>query len=490
MELDVKLNFLANSGTSSDANTQNLKTGANEGNKSFESTLHSKRVEAENEKKSAASETDKAKDSRKPKEKARKSEKAVKENAENGEAKKAEREEKPEAASEKQPVEQAESVRENEKAPEVGQVSAEVTQPTLTDEQQAQVVAQIAEALGVTPEQVAEALEKLEILPEELAIPENMNKLVMEVKGMKEPAELLTEPEMAQTLKNLRKIMSDALLEANNTDNERIVSEKSVETQVTQDVQVQSTETAAAENVEAGDKAQKQAQNKTITPEEETGEKVKPETTRTENRERVAGYEPQNTGTKREQSFGGNEKREASADETQIAPVVIQKGDETVIEVGGRTISRSVMRPMTQGADVVNQIISKMRIDFKPGQTEIKINLSPEELGNVTIKLVSEKGVVTAEIVTENSKAKELVEQNLETLRESLKGQGVEVGGLSVSVGQQENEERMAQFMREKSKSQARMSQIIGRIAGEEEPEPVSYANEAETVGYTVDYSA
>jgi flagellar hook-length control protein FliK len=168
------------------------------------------------------------------------------------------------------------------------------------------------------------------------------------------------------------------------------------------------------------------------------------------------------------------------------AVVVVQKGDETVIEVGGKTIARTGTQ-MRQGLEIISQIAEKMKIDFKQEITEMKLNLRPNDLGSLSIKVIQAGGLITAEIVTENSKVKELVDQNLESLRHTLKALGIDVGELSVSVGQQEIGEGMRHFMQQKGKSQARINQILGTAdTGSEE----SAVKESDFSGSTMDVTA
>lgn len=70
------------------------------------------------------------------------------------------------------------------------------------------------------------------------------------------------------------------------------------------------------------------------------------------------------------------------------------------------------------------------------GVSHTRLSLYPEQLGQVDVHIRSHAGVVTAQLVAETWMAKEILESQLEQLRQMLQYQGVEVDELSVSVGE------------------------------------------------------
>lgn len=87
-------------------------------------------------------------------------------------------------------------------------------------------------------------------------------------------------------------------------------------------------------------------------------------------------------------------------------------------------------------AKVMNQIVEKASILQFPNSTQTKISLNPKELGNVDIKLTMHDATVTASIVVENHAVKQVVEQNLDQLKDVLRQQGITVDKMQVSVDQ------------------------------------------------------
>ncbi|NLJ71870.1 MAG: hypothetical protein GX333_02505 [Syntrophomonadaceae bacterium] len=84
--------------------------------------------------------------------------------------------------------------------------------------------------------------------------------------------------------------------------------------------------------------------------------------------------------------------------------------------------------------EVIDQIVKKAELVLKQNVSEIRINLKPEFLGKMTIRIAVEQGLVTARFITENLQVKHLLESNLNTLRQSLESQGIKVERTEVNV--------------------------------------------------------
>lgn len=84
--------------------------------------------------------------------------------------------------------------------------------------------------------------------------------------------------------------------------------------------------------------------------------------------------------------------------------------------------------------EIIDQIVRKAELVLRQNASEIKINLKPEFLGKMTIKIAVEQGIVTARFLTENMQVKHLLESNLNTLRQALENQGIRVERTEVNV--------------------------------------------------------
>lgn len=84
--------------------------------------------------------------------------------------------------------------------------------------------------------------------------------------------------------------------------------------------------------------------------------------------------------------------------------------------------------------NVLEQIVKNAELILKQNTSEMKIQLQPEFLGKVTIKIMLEDGAITAKFITDSHQVKHLLDSNLNTLRQSLETQGMKVEKTEVNV--------------------------------------------------------
>ncbi|WP_251554530.1 flagellar hook-length control protein FliK [Neobacillus muris] len=70
--------------------------------------------------------------------------------------------------------------------------------------------------------------------------------------------------------------------------------------------------------------------------------------------------------------------------------------------------------------------------DNRSGGTVATLSLSPEHLGDIQIKILSEQGQVSAQIVTDTSAAKDVLEGQLQQLRQAMQQQGLQIQRLEI----------------------------------------------------------
>jgi flagellar hook-length control protein FliK len=123
-----------------------------------------------------------------------------------------------------------------------------------------------------------------------------------------------------------------------------------------------------------------------------------------------------------------------SADE--LLPVGDTSGKVSVSQLIGGFEAKSTL-PSFRGPDesVMNQITERLQTAIRSGLTEIRLQLRPESLGEVKLQIRVEGDVVFARIHVESQQVKQIVETNLQSLKESLMQQHLSCGSLEVSVG-------------------------------------------------------
>lgn len=84
--------------------------------------------------------------------------------------------------------------------------------------------------------------------------------------------------------------------------------------------------------------------------------------------------------------------------------------------------------------DILNQINEKMS-QVKTGTSEkVEIILKPENLGKVNIEIQSDKGSISATIIAESKQVKELLEKNIDSLKNNFASQGLNLNSVNVKV--------------------------------------------------------
>lgn len=83
---------------------------------------------------------------------------------------------------------------------------------------------------------------------------------------------------------------------------------------------------------------------------------------------------------------------------------------------------------------MIRQIVDKAELRLGRGQAEMVIDLKPDILGRVHLKVSSEAGRVVAEIRAESAGAKALIESGLADLETALSEKGFSFDALTVSL--------------------------------------------------------
>lgn len=86
---------------------------------------------------------------------------------------------------------------------------------------------------------------------------------------------------------------------------------------------------------------------------------------------------------------------------------------------------------------VIRQVTQFARVIVREGQSEARLQLHPEHLGQVQIKLVVAEGMVKAHLTVTDHSVKMALDSNLEQFRLRMAEQGLQVSQVEVSVGAQ-----------------------------------------------------
>ncbi len=109
---------------------------------------------------------------------------------------------------------------------------------------------------------------------------------------------------------------------------------------------------------------------------------------------------------------------------------------------------------------VMDQIVEKAAIRSINDRSEMRIQLKPERLGDVRMRIVSEKNELIVEVVTDRQETKEIIENQIHHLKAELDKQGLSVGKIEVMLNsandQQDSRETFFQMFKQSTSDSGR----------------------------------
>ncbi len=139
--------------------------------------------------------------------------------------------------------------------------------------------------------------------------------------------------------------------------------------------------------------------------------------------------------------------------------------------------------------EIINQIMEKIKVSIKPEISEVKMLLKPEQLGEVTLKIATQNGIVTAQFIAESQKIKEVIEANFNQLRDMLSEQGINVGALEVNVSDSDEQQpKYNMFEQSTEKTEKRINDLLEKSFEEEEKQQ-KQVKEEHIIDSQVNYS-
>lgn len=110
---------------------------------------------------------------------------------------------------------------------------------------------------------------------------------------------------------------------------------------------------------------------------------------------------------------------------------------------GTNNVIMSKADKLQEQIDVLKQITEKVDVNILEDKSEMLIKLKPDNLGKVTMQISVENGNISAKFLAESQKVKEILESNMQELKDQLAKQGMAVQEMSVSVGNDNRERQM-----------------------------------------------
>lgn len=342
----------------------------------------------------------------------------------------------------------------------------------------------LKEKLGVSEEELAQAMETLGLTVLDLTEPANLAQLVMELTGSQDGSELLlstqfqsllvqveefsenlmtelnlTPEEFSRFAEQLKVLQNDLPEEILNTqemqteaEGQQTVNQGQEEIQVIQDTPVETEAAEVAETVQNGaDAPEEPAEDGDM---DETDAAVH----RPKNQEsqEAAGQEmSEDTGTRKETLHTKTEPgTEKTASQSQNHPVQYQTTVQTLDNGQQVEVVQTVTQSNIDMESLMRQISQMTKISVTQAQSSIEMQLNPANLGKVYLQVVAKEGVITAQLAAQNEAVKEALESQIVTLRENMAQQGMKVEAIEVTIASHEFERNLEQNQQNASKEQ------------------------------------
>lgn len=380
----------------------------------------------------------------------------------------------------------------------------------------------LKETLGVTDEQIAQAMELLGISAVDLVNPQQLAALMGELMGCENPAELLCNAEFLAVLGEVKTLSNELLQELGMTPEELLQSYTAMGE--TSDVQIeipaQEQTGGTAQISQPKDTVEQQNQNGQQTADdavvlvtrEDTGassvsaETEQQRTMSTNEQSLTEETVVQQTGEQeawKETASGGGQQTDAQSQGNNLNhAAALEQGHTDAVEI---PVPETSAKPVSQldALDMIRQITEFTKVTVKTAQTTMEMQLNPEHLGKLYIEVTTKEGNVSAHILTQNELVKEALEAQLVELRQSLNQAGVKVDAVEVSVGSHEFEKNLEQNAKQEEhqgeeQEKASNAGRLRRISRNELDELTGVMSEEETLvaqmmaeqGNSVDFTA
>lgn len=339
------------------------------------------------------------------------------------------------------------SARERVKSGEMNKLKKKntLTQEQLDSAKEAEemIVSKIAQELDVSEEDIKIAMETLGMNVFELGNANQMSALLTEILGISDSMQIVTDGDLFASLTSLTQAVDDII---QSMQRELQIPMEEVLEQLER--QKQSQGIVFAGNQSSGINVGSDEPVETVVDHALEGETEKlanvSDDRRFDTTETVENSNSANTALSQEDDSSEFLQKHSDAGEgrqsySQNPFVVATEVEQTMLaeETDTRGTSYSMVN------DILNQIGEYVKTNVTVDVKQMEIQLTPANLGRVHINLVSQNGVITAQITAENETVKNAIELQVVQLKERLEEQGVRIEAVEVTVASHEFERNL-----------------------------------------------
>lgn len=110
----------------------------------------------------------------------------------------------------------------------------------------------------------------------------------------------------------------------------------------------------------------------------------------------------------------------------------VVKNENPITVTDAKQVSQ---QPVSDPYNIASQIVDQARLVTGQKNTEMIIQLKPEHLGELTLKVTVDSGVVSASFHSNNSEVRSIIEASLPQLKQDLSNQGLKIENVGVYAG-------------------------------------------------------
>lgn len=365
----------------------------------------------------------------------------------------------------------------------------------------------LKEKLGVTDEEITDAMQKLGLTVADLIQPNQLTQLTAELTGSENIGELLCNDSFMEIVNEIGGLSQELLDDLGMTSQmftETVAAASQVVTTpesagIEQLPEMQVTENVKADKTAANDTSD---QMNSVLKEENTVQTASDadevEIQKPEDNILLQKEVAEETDTKADDGQTGN-RNESGNTSNQTAFV----SQEHTVDPAAAKTPETVPEFSRQldTLDLIRQVTEFTKVTVREAQTTMEMQLNPEHLGKLYIEVTTKEGNVSAHIMTQNELVKEALESQMAELKQSMNQAGVKVDAVEVTVGSHEFEKNLEQNAKQderQAEEQEKASPKTRRINLDELDELSGVMSEEEALvaqimadhGNSVDYTA
>lgn len=350
-------------------------------------------------------------------------------------------------SAEKEQVQQTEETAAEE--PKQEEETGEPDAVLLSDVMQ-QILQQITEQLGVSPEEVLQAMDALGISAEDLS--QNMAALLSELTGTDQMA-VLTDESLYTQVSDLANAVEQTIEELADT----LGMDKEQLTTLLQD-------------------SVKEPEEPVIVAEQESAAPV------TDMQQESTGDQEVQTATTTD--IEAEQPRETKRDEKgnmQQQMQDMQKPAENLQQTQGSAIAAEQTTErfdLQRTQKIIDQIADYVKIHSSEKLTSMEIALNPASLGSVNLHVSSKGGVISAQLYAQDEAVRAALESQVAALKESLEAQGMKVDAIEITEHSHQLEQNLDQNGGQQESAEAQKKSGRRLLNLDELPEEEAYEEE------------